>query len=119
MKPNLLIAYVSDVTRAKTFYMSLIDVEPELDVPAWVSFRLNEQTWFALSESGPEGLSALPRTSEVCLMVDPATTSIDETYRTWLELGATTVTASMDDSFGRTFVVADPDGILLRVTPFD
>ncbi len=44
---------------------------------------------------------------------------IDETYRLWKSKGVQIVQPPYDDVFGRTFVVADPDGNLIRVSLVD
>ena len=60
-----------------------------------------------------------PRTSEIGLMLDGPASRIDETYRLWKSKGVQIVQPPYDDVFGRTFVVADPDGNLIRVSPVD
>ncbi len=60
-----------------------------------------------------------PRTSEVGLMVPGPPEAIDEVHRCWAEKGVRVVEEPHDDVFGRTFVVADPDGNLIRVSPVD
>lgn len=37
----------------------------------------------------------------------------------WVAAGARVVEEPYDEVFGRTFVVADPDGNLVRVSPLD
>ena len=60
-----------------------------------------------------------PRTSEIGLMLDGPASRLDETYRVWKSKGVQIVQPPYDDVFGRTFVVADPDGNLIRVSPVD
>ncbi len=52
-------------------------------------------------------------------MVPRATADIDEVYARWTAKAVTVVEEPHDDVFGRTFVVADPDGNLIRVSPLD
>ena len=52
-------------------------------------------------------------------MLDGAANRIDETYQLWSSKGIDIVEPPYDDVFGRTFVAADPDGNLIRVSPVD
>ncbi len=45
--------------------------------------------------------------------------SVDELFDAWTAKGVTVVEPPHDEVFGRTFVVSDPDGNLIRVSPFD
>ena len=60
-----------------------------------------------------------PRTSEVGLMLPGGPSEIDALHARWAAKGVTVVHAPHDDVFGRTFVVSDPDGNLIRVSPVD
>ncbi|MFI9627468.1 VOC family protein [Streptomyces sp. NPDC052042] len=62
---------------------------------------------------------ATPRTSEVGLMVPGGGAEVDAVYEGWLTKGVTVVEEPHDEVFGRTFVVSDPDGNLIRVSPVD
>ncbi|MGN0040011.1 MULTISPECIES: VOC family protein [unclassified Rhodococcus (in: high G+C Gram-positive bacteria)] len=44
---------------------------------------------------------------------------MDEIFSRWSATGAEVVEKPHDDVFGRTFVIADPDGNLIRVAPVD
>lgn len=44
---------------------------------------------------------------------------IDRQYREWVAKGVTVLEEPHDAVFGRTFVVADLDGSLIRVAPVD
>ncbi|NEK47597.1 glyoxalase, partial [Rhizobium leguminosarum] len=55
--------------------------------------------------------------SEIGLMVPGAPAAVDDLYRAWAAKGARVVEEPHDGVFGRTFVVADPDGNLIRVSP--
>ena len=52
-------------------------------------------------------------------MVPGGSSTIDEVYKTWVVKGVRVVEEPHDDVFGRTFVMADPDGNLIRVSPVD
>lgn len=43
----------------------------------------------------------------------------DDRYAQWSAKGVTVIEEPHDDVFGRTFVIADPDGNLIRVSPVD
>ena len=60
-----------------------------------------------------------PRTSEVGLMVPGSGAAVDQVFEEWAAKGVTIVEEPHDDVFGRTFVIADPDGNLIRVSPVD
>lgn len=52
-------------------------------------------------------------------MITGAASTVDETFTRWVAKGAHIVAEPHDDVFGRTFLVADPDGNLIRVSPVD
>jgi predicted enzyme related to lactoylglutathione lyase len=118
--PNLFLIYVADVERSTRFYSELFEIEPITITPRYVPFQVAPGVLFALwSGRGNTLASDTPRSSEVGLMVPSATAAIDEVYATWAAKGVTVVEEPHDDVFGRTFVIADPDGNLIRVSPFD
>ncbi len=118
--PNLFLVYVRDVVKASTFYRGLFDIEPTFTSPRYVAFELAPGVLFALwSGRSEHAVPSTPRTSEVGLMVPGPASAVDDIYAEWVGKGARVVTAPYDDVFGRTFVVADPDGNLIRVSPVD
>lgn len=52
-------------------------------------------------------------------MIPGGGSAVDDVYATWIAAGAPPVQEPHDDVFGRTFLVADPDGNLIRVSPVD
>lgn len=52
------------------------------------------------------------------MMPGPASV-VDETFTRWVSQVVRVVEEPYDDVFGRAFVVADPDGNLIRVSPVD
>lgn len=60
-----------------------------------------------------------PRTSEVGLMVPGSGAEVDRIFEKWKAKGVAVVEEPHDEVFGRTFVIADPDGNLVRVSPVD
>lgn len=52
-------------------------------------------------------------------MVPGPASAVDETFKSWVAKGVHVVEEPHDDVFGRTFVITDPDGNLIRVSPVD
>lgn len=118
--PNLFIVYVTDIDRAVAFYSNLFDMQPVVRTPRYVPFDLGNGILFALWNAYADKLTGNPvRTSEVGLRLPGMQSSIDDCYQAWLAKGVTVVEEPHDDVFGRTFVITDPDGNLIRVSPVD
>ncbi|WP_312917562.1 VOC family protein [Kocuria sp.] len=118
--PNLFLTYVSDAERSTTFYSSLFDIEPTFTSPRYVAFEVAPGVLFAIWTGGNENTTPeTPRTSEIGLMVPGPVSAIDAVYQEWTAKGVRVVEEPHDDVFGRTFVIADPDGNLIRVSPID
>jgi predicted enzyme related to lactoylglutathione lyase len=118
--PNLFLIYVTDVHRATDFYRDLFEIEPVMTTPRYVPFEVAPGVLFALwSGRSDNVVPGNPRCSEVGLMVPGAAAGVDEIYASWMKKGVSVVEEPCDDVFGRTFVVADPDGNLIRVSPTD
>ena len=52
-------------------------------------------------------------------MMPGTASAVDEVYSRWAARGVRVVEEPHDEVFGRTFVIADPDGNLVRVSPVD
>lgn len=118
--PNLFLIYVSDAQAATAFYSDLFDIKPDFTSPRYVAFEVAPGVLFAVWTGKSEhAVAATPRTSELGLMISPADGTVDEVFAQWAAKGVTVVEEPHDDVFGRTFVVADPDGNLIRVSPTD
>jgi len=117
--PNLFLIYVTDVERATRFYSGLFDMEPLMITPRYVPYEVAPGVLFALWSGGSDQVTDAPRTSEVGLMVPGGGTTVDELYRAWVAKGVTIYQEPYDDVFGRTFMITDPDGNLIRVSPTD
>lgn len=118
--PNLFLIYVRDAEAATAFYSSLFDIEPTFTSPRYVAFEVAPGILFALWTGRSEhAVPRTPRTGEVGLMVPGSASAVDETFTKWVSKGVRVVEEPYDDVFGRTFVVADPDGNLIRVSPVD
>lgn len=117
--PNLFLIYVTDVRRATDFYRDLFGIEPVTTTPRYVPFKVAPGVLFALwSGRSGEVTPQTPRCSEVGLMV-PGSAAVDEIYAAWAAKGVTVAEEPHDEVFGRTFVITDPDGNLIRVSPAD
>lgn len=95
-------------------------MEPLTITPRYVPFEVAPGLLFALWSGRGETVTATtPRSSEVGLMLPRSAAEVDDYYAAWVAKGVTVVEEPHDDVFGRTFVIADPDGNLIRVSPFD
>ncbi|MEX3510929.1 VOC family protein [Kocuria carniphila] len=118
--PNLFLVYVTDTERSTRFYSDLFEIEPVFVDPAYVAFEVAEGVLFALwSRHGDAVTPDTRRLSELGLMVPGSAEAIDDLYAKWKAKGHTVVEDIHDDVFGRTFVITDPDGNLVRVSPVD
>lgn len=118
--PNLFLTYVTDVDRSTKIYSQLFDMQPTMLTPRYVSFEVAPEVLFALWTGKADHVGpGVPRTSEVGLMIAGGGAAIDEMYTRWREFEVIVVEEPHDDVFGRTFVVADRDGNLIRVSPID
>lgn len=118
--PNLFLIYITDVGRSTEFYRALFEIEPVMRTPRYVPFEVAPGVLFALWSGSSETIdSSTPRTSEVGLMVPGGASAVDTLYSEWLAKSVTVVQEPHDEVFGRTFVIADPDGNLIRVSPVD
>ncbi|WZH38184.1 MAG: VOC family protein [Microbacterium enclense] len=118
--PNLFLIYVQDAEAATAFYRDLFEIEPTFTSPPYVAFEVAPGVLFAVWTGRAEhAVPATPRTSELGLMVPGAASAVDDLFARWTAKGVHVVEEPHDDVFGRTFVVADPDGNLIRVSPID
>ena len=118
--PNLFLIYVRKAEAATAFYRSLFDIEPVFTSPRYVAFEAAPGVLFALwTGRSDHAEPAMPRTSEIGLMIPGAASAVDEVFAEWEAKGVTVLERPHNDVFGRTFVVADPDGNLIRVSPMD
>ncbi|MEY8038431.1 VOC family protein [Saccharopolyspora cebuensis] len=119
-KPTMFIVHVSDAVASARFYADLFDMAPDFETPRFIAFDLGGGVqlalWSGAADVPPPGSR---RTSEVCLALPGGPGAIDAQFRTWCAMGVEVVVEPHDEVFGRTFVVADPDGNLIRVAPVD
>lgn len=118
--PNQFIVYVSDAPAAARFYGDLFDLKPVFESPGFIAFELASGVQLALWSRSQVDLAATTvRTSELSLAVEGAPASVNALYESWTAKGVRVVEEPSDESFGRTFLAADPDGNLIRVAPVD
>jgi len=118
--PNLFLIYVQDAEAATAFYSDLFDLQPIFTSPRYVAFEVAPGVLFALwTGRNAQAIPTTPRVSEVGLMIPGSAAAIDDVYQRWVKKNVTVIEEPYDDVFGRTFVVADPDGNLIRVAPVD
>lgn len=118
--PNLFLSYVRDTAAATEFYRDLFELEPVFTGPRYVAFEVAPGVLFAVWSGRSEHVTPdLPRTCEVGLMVPGGGAAVDAIHDKWVAKGVTILEPPSDEVFGRTFVAADPDGNLIRVSPVD
>lgn len=118
--PNLFLVYVRDAQAATAFYSDLFGIDPVFTSPRYVAFEIARGVLLALWTGRSEhARPETPRTCEVGLMVDGSAPAVDDVYAKWVAKGVRVVEKPYDDVFGRTFMVSDPDGNLIRVSPLD
>jgi len=118
-KANLQLIYVSDIERSTAFYKTLFKAEPVFSSPRYVAFSAGGESLFAIWSGGTTPDPTAPRFSEVGIML-PTNKDVDHLYEEWKDNPDIKVTQEpRDEVFGRTFLVADPDGHVIRVSPLD
>ena len=118
--PNMFIVYVSDAPSAARFYGDLFEMAPSFETPGFIAFELASGIQLALwSRAAVDLTETTVRTSELCVAVQGAPETVDALFASWKGKGVQVVSEPHEDGFGRTFVVADPDGNLIRVAPVD
>ncbi|NEA97725.1 VOC family protein [Streptomyces sp. SID13726] len=112
------IVYVNDAPAAARFYGDLLGLSPSFETPGYITFALGPGADLALWSGQFEDLSPdVPRTSEVCLAIDPGSDDLDAIFEQWQSKGVTILREPHDLGFGLTFLAADPDGNRIRVAP--
>lgn len=123
--PNLFLIYVRDAEASTAFYSDLFEIEPIFTHPNYVAFEIAPGILFSLWTGYDKhtvhehAVPSTPRTSEVGLMIPGSPSAVDEIYASWVSKGVRVVEEPHDAVFGRTFVITDPDGNLVRVSPVD
>ena len=117
--PNMFLVNVSDVARAQRFYESLFEIEAAFQVPTFAAYPIADGIMLALQADWTPAPAGTRPNSELVMNETASTEEIDTLFNEWVGKGAREVDAPHQMPFGYTFVLADPDGNLLRVAPDD
>lgn len=116
-KPNLQLVYVSNIERSTAFYKNLFKTDPVFTSPRYVAFPAGAETLFAIWSGATSPDIDAPRFSEVGIML-PTNDDVDQLYNQWKDdNGIKILQPPTTEVFGRTFLVQDPDGHIIRVSP--
>lgn len=119
IKPNLQLIYVSDIDRSTAFYTMLFGADPVFVSPRYVAFAADGKDLFAIWTGGSEPDVAAPRFSEIGIML-PSNDNVNRLFKRWRDNSEIKIVREpYDEVFGRTFLVEDPDGHIIRVCPID
>ncbi|OKP01116.1 VOC family protein [Xenorhabdus eapokensis] len=119
VKPNLQLIYVSDIERSTAFYATIFNTEPVFSSPRYVAFTVDKEVIFAIWSGGTKPDNAVPRFSEIGIML-PTCEDVDQLFEKWQQNPNIEIQQEpYTDVFGRTFLVKDPDGHMIRVCPLD
>ncbi|MGB7127730.1 MAG: VOC family protein [Candidatus Rhabdochlamydia sp.] len=117
--PNLQLIYVSDIERSTSFYKTLFNSDPVFSSPRYVAFFAGGEARFALWTGGTKPDFSAPRFSEIGIMV-PSNEGVDALFQEWRKNSDIKfLREPYTEVFGRTFLVQDPDGHIIRVSPLD
>lgn len=118
-KPNLQLIYVSDIERSTAFYKKLFNIDPVFTSPRYVAFPAGEEALFAIWSGATSPDVDAPRFSEVGILL-PSNDDVDKLYIKWQgDENIKILKPPATEVFGRTFLVQDPDGHVIRVAPVD
>ncbi len=119
LRPNLQLVYVSDINRSTAFYESLFKAKPVFASPRYVAFSAGGEAFFALWSGGATPDRAVPRFSEIGIMLS-SNEEVDRLFEEWQKNSEIKILQEPStEVFGRTFLVEDPDGHIIRVCPLD
>lgn len=117
--PNLQLIYVSDVERSTSFYKRLFNVNPVFSSPRYVAFSAGGEALFAIWTGGIKPDFSAPRFSEIGIMM-PSNKEVDALFLEWQKNSDIKfLREPYTEVFGRTFLVQDPDGHIIRVSALD
>ncbi|PHM49396.1 VOC family protein [Xenorhabdus miraniensis] len=119
VNPNLQLIYVSDIGRSTVFYKTIFNAEPIFASPRYVAFSAGKAAVFAIWSGGAKPDSAIPRFSEIGIMLS-SNEDVNRLFERWQKNSNIEIKQEpYNDVFGRTFLVKDPDGHIIRVCPLD
>jgi catechol 2,3-dioxygenase-like lactoylglutathione lyase family enzyme len=120
MRP-MTIRYVKDMDAARTFYLALglmhdfTSRKPRRGPSVWTELSGTPGTGLALHYA-PEGSSGLGERAELCFQSEERLEDVVERLR---QAGYEPETEIVDESFGRSFAIRDPEGLLIQVNEND
>ncbi|TXG76916.1 glyoxalase [Candidatus Dojkabacteria bacterium] len=120
-KANLQLVYVSDISRSMAFYKNIFKSDPIFSSPRYVAFVADAdgEALFAIWTGGDNPDATIPRFSEIGIMLS-SNAEVDRLFDEWRDREEITVVREpYDEVFGRTFLVKDPDGHIIRICPRD
>jgi predicted enzyme related to lactoylglutathione lyase len=106
------IVYVTDMGRAVAFYERVLGVSPTYRSDVWTSFAVGGH---ALALHRVASLPPAPR-GELSLLADEPLERIAERLAA---AGVTPARGIQDETFGRSLLLADPDGSALQINEHD
>ncbi|MCF6777720.1 VOC family protein [Thiotrichales bacterium 19X7-9] len=116
---NLQLIYVSDINRSTEFYKKIFNIEPVFTSPRYVAFSAGREALFALWSGGTTPDPSTPRFSEIGIMLS-SNEAVDHLFLQWKsDPDIKIIQNPITEVFGRTFLVKDPDGNIIRVCPLD
>ena len=118
-KPNLQLVYVANIERSTSFYKKLFNTEPVFSSPRYVAFSAGSDALFALWTGGITPDPTAPRFSEIGIMLS-SSEEVDSLFKQWNnDPDIKIIKEPYTEVFGRTFLVADPDNHIIRISPLD
>lgn len=118
-RPNLQLIYVADIERSTALYKKLFNAEPVFSSPRYVAFAAGGKTLFAIWTGGTTPDLAATRFSEIGIMLS-SSEEVESLFKQWKNYtDIKVIQAPHTEDFGRTFLVADPDGHIIRVCLLD
>ncbi len=120
MNLGFVILYMSDMEKAKAFYMDVLGmtVVDAISGPTFVTLRPTGGSLVALQDKTaarfPPKEETQPGSVELSFEVD----DVDGTWQRWQDMGVELVSDPTDLPFGRYFMAKDPEGHYLSVYRF-
>ncbi len=118
-KPNLQLIYVSNIPASTEYYTMLFDMEPFFISPRYVVFKIDGEADFAIWSGGGKPDKNAARFSEIGINLD-SDEEVAELYYEWKDIKTIHIEKDLyEDVFGKTFLVKDPDGHVIRISSKD
>lgn len=119
VRANLQLIFVSDIERSTALYKKLFQAEPIFTSPRYVAFSAGAEALFALWTGGETPDPQAQRYSEIGIML-PNQEDVAKLFEQWQNIPDLSVLREpYTEVFGLTFLVRDPDGHVIRVSPLD